>query len=114
MKDIINQLFRDESLIQNLETLTSKNGALLNELLEPLRPVDPINESSARIDLRNKLSCFINIFSTIIGVQAAHVGIDRIFDLFQSEILNQHLLFTLCDYTVNSIIESILLSRKVL
>lgn len=62
---------------------------------------------SLRIELRYKLICFANIFSGVLGSKESLTGLERAFEMVQSEALNQHLLFTLSDYTLKSISEAL-------
>jgi hypothetical protein len=112
IKDGIKQFFRDEYIAHQLERLTYKNGELLQELLGSLKARDAGQILATRIEIKGKLSCFVNIFSDTLGIESSHGGFTRIYEMLQSESLNQHLVFSLCDFTIRSIMEAVIVSHQ--
>ena len=95
LKEGLKNILRDDALEQFMIWLSENDSRSLNAWLYTKDDVKSAKQS--RIELRNKLVCFYNIFSDFVGFDATNTGLFRLFEMIQNETLNKHLLYTLFD-----------------
>ncbi|KAI8813997.1 hypothetical protein BJ742DRAFT_849286 [Cladochytrium replicatum] len=61
---------------------------------------------ATRAEARSRIvSAIPEVFGRMLGVEAATKGTERLFDVFQSEILNRHLIYTIIDAVIHELMQ---------
>jgi hypothetical protein len=111
MRYQLNEFGRKQSSDAKCDTAKTPPYRLVHEVMDFVLGFSTEDFANRITDARtNLLSIWPEAFTKALGADAANQGTCSIFEMFQSEALNKHLLYTLLDAMIDILIESSTLS----